>query len=172
MHMTARTLTLATVLATACCTACSNNASVVTPFPLGKAGAKVTAKLLVKERLTYAATLRYEYKENDPTERAHQWKLAGGSTRLSPGNWIEPCANLNLLVKVRQLDPPSNQLLAEKAVKRPCLSSWGADNLDAELLAITLTPGTYEFAVESLEQAPEFIAARTSLHVGRAYMGK
>ncbi|MBX7230213.1 MAG: hypothetical protein K1X48_11500 [Burkholderiaceae bacterium] len=167
-----RTLTLTAVLASLLCTACASDTSVVTPFPLGKEGARVTAEVQVKERLIYAATLRYTYKEDDATERVQQWKLAGGSTRSTSGKWIEPCAELELRVKIRQLDPPADQPLAEKTVKRPCLSSWGANSLNSELFAVKLAPGRYEFSVESLAPAPAFTGARTSLYVGRAYRGK
>lgn len=172
MRNTFRVLTFAAILLATCFAACSNNSSLVVPFPLGQVGATATARIQVQEPLTYAATLRYEYKENDPVERAKQWELAGGSKKISSGKWVEPCAPLKIRVKVHQLHSQSPQPLTEKIVERPCLSSWGGTSLDSELLAITLGPGAYEFTAESLEPAPSFIGARTSLYFGRAYSGK
>lgn len=172
MQQTQRILSVIAVFIAICCVACSKNSSVVVPFALGPAGATTAARIQVQEHLTYAATLRYEYKENDSIERARQWTLAGGSTKINSGDWIEPCAPLKILVKVHQWDLESLKPLAEEIVERPCLSSWGATSLDAELFAITLAPGSYEFTAESLEAAPSFVGARTSLHIGRAYRGK
>ena len=161
-----------TILIAMCCAACSRNNSVIVPLLLGSVGASAVARIQVQEDFIYAAELQYEFKENDPNDRSQQWKLAGGSTKIGSGNWIEPCAPLKVSIKVHRKELKSLKLLAEEIVERPCLSSWGATSLNAELFAILLTPGTYEFTVESIETAPSFIGARTSLRVGKAYRGK
>ena len=155
------------------CTAWSSNSSITVPFPIGGENrATVTAEFLVRERQTYAFTLRYEYKENDQADRAQVWKLAGGSIRESPGKWIEPGAPLKIRVNVSQQEDGRERLVVEKIVERPRLSSWGAANLDAELVAVTLAPGNYVVTAVSLDEAPSFVGARTSLFIGRAYRGK
>ncbi|MEF8732481.1 MAG: DUF5625 family protein [Candidatus Accumulibacter meliphilus] len=160
------------ILMTVGCTAWSSDSSLTVPFPIGKIGATVTAKFLVRERQTYAFSIRYEYKENDQVDRARVWNLAGGSIQESHGKWVEPGAPLKIQLNVSQQVDGGERLVTEKIVERPRLSSWGAANLDAELIAVTLAPGNYVVTAVSLDEAPSFIGARTSLFIGRAYRGK
>lgn len=172
MNQSFRAWAFSAILMTVGCTAWSSNSSLTVPFPIGKIGATVTTKFLVRERQTYAFTLRYEYKENDQVDRARVWKLSGGSIRESPGKWVEPGAPLKIRVNVSEQVDGGERLVTEKIVERPRLSSWGAANLDAELIAVTLARGNYVVTAVSLDEAPSFVGARTSLFIGRAYRGK
>lgn len=160
------------ILMIASCTTWSKNTSLTVPFPIGKVGTATTAEFLVVEQQTYAFTLRYEYKKDDKVDRAQVWKLAGGSELESTGKWAVPGARLKIQVRVSQRENGGERLITEKIVETPKLSSWGATDLNAELIAVTLSPGNFVVTAMSLDEAPSFVGARTSLHVGRAYRGK
>ena len=170
--ISSRTWTFLTILMIASCTAWSGTSSLTVPFPIGKAGSATNAEFLVRERQTYAFKLRYEYKEQDQFDRAKVWKLAGGAVRESTGKWVESGAPLKIKVIIFQRDDGKEQIVMEKIVERPRLSSWGAGNLDAELIAVTLMPGHYGVTAVNLDKAPSFVDARTSLFIGRAYRGE
>lgn len=172
MNQSFRAWAFSAMLMIVSCAAWSGNSSLTVPFQIGTMGASTTAKFLVRERQTYAFTLRYEYKENDQVDRARVWKLAGGSIRQSPGTWVEPGAPLKIRVNVFQQENGGERLVADKTVERPRLSSWGAGNLDAELIAVTLAPGEYVVTAVSSDEAASFLGVRTSLFIGRAYRGK
>ena len=156
----------------ASCIAWAKNSSLTVPFPIGKVGAAATAEFHVRERQTYAFTLRYEYKEHDQIDRAQVWRLAGGAELERPGKWVEPGASLKIRVSVSQREGGGERPITERVVERPRLSSWGATDLNAELIAVTLSPGSYVVTAVSLDEAPSFVGARTSLFIGRAYRGK
>jgi len=144
----------------------------ITAFPLSDAGATATASLKVHQTQVYAISLQYSYKEGDQAARADVWKLAGGYVQEAPGRWSEPGAPLRVQVRVVQKLGGSERQVVERIVDKPRLSSWGSGHLNAELAAIPLSPGSYRITVVSLDEAPSFAGARTSLLVGKAYRGK
>lgn len=152
--------------------ACAKNNTPIIAFPIGAAGATASANLEVRQAQTYAVSLQYSYKEGDQAARAEVWKLAGGSIQEAPGKWSEPGAPLRVQVRIVQEQDGGERSVLERIVSKPRLSSWGAGKLNAELTAIPLSLGSYRITVVSLDEAPSFAGARTSLHVGKAYRGK
>lgn len=151
-----------------------SNSSRTVPFPIGKAGATVTAELLVLEKRPYTILLQYEFKKNHGMDRARAWKLAGGTpVEETPGRWIvEPGAELKIRVTVSRRQEGGDRLIAEKIIERPRITSWDDKTIVAELLNVSLDPGSYDVTVVSLDDAPLFVGAPTSLFFGRAYSGK
>lgn len=152
--------------------ACASNTTQTVAFPMGRAGALVASDFQVREKQLYAVSLGYEYKAGDEADRARAWKLAGGSVQEGPGQWSEPGASLRLKVSVVQKVGGEDRQVTEKMIVNPRLSSWDSDRLASELTAVALDPGTYRVTVVSLDEAPSFVGARTSLGIGRAYRGK
>jgi len=152
--------------------ACAGSDAQMVPFPMGPAGASASASFSVRETQSYAVSLVYVYKEGDPGDRAQVWKRAGGSVQESTGQWVESGAPLRLQIRVFRKQAEAELPIAEKTVNKPRLSSWGAATLSAELWAATLGPGSYRVTVVSLDEAPPFLGAQTSLQVARAYRGK
>ena len=144
------------------------------PFPIGKAGATVTAELLVPEKRPYTLLLQYEFKKNHRMDRARAWKLAGGTpVEETPGKWIvEPGAELRIRVNVSRRQEDGDRVIEEKTIDRPRITSWDDKTIVAELLNVSLDPGSYVFTVTSLDDAPLFVGAPTNLFLGRAYSGK
>ncbi len=116
---------------------------------------------------TYTVSLSYPY--IDGGERKKAWTLAGGGS-LNGGSRQEPGSPFTFQIRVNEI--PSGREILNQEVTHPKLTSWGSENLNADLVRIKLERGRYQVFVQRSGSLAEAPPAELQLQFHRAYQGK
>lgn len=92
---------------------------------------------VVRKAQRYAVNLKYEFATPEIRQRA--WAFSGGTDAGAP---------FTVAVTIVSRGAPAGPALVDTTVTSPTLTSWGADGLYAELVALRLPPGKYTLRVQ------------------------
>lgn len=170
-----RALLLSTLVTGACAdNGAGGRVPVLVDWALDGSQPSLVVPFEVTEHRMYAIQLRYPFQEGDREGRALLWERVGGG-RENPltRDWEKPGAPVTVHLQVwRQAADGGRELMMESRIVNPKLSSWGAGQLNAELLRLDLSPGRYAVQASTAQAAPALAGVAVKLAVTRAYVGK
>lgn len=128
------------------------------PLNVGLAGARAASDFFVKREQLYAVDLTYKFRDQE--ERGIVMAAA------------RPGAAIKISIAIFRREENGWRPVVDQNVSMPKISSYGAEDLNSELLAVRLVPGEYRLRAETLIGLPTFSSVDTTIRVVKAYRGK
>ena len=142
------------------------------PIEIESSRAAVVSEFRVDKSKLYAISLQFNFEKGNKADRARMWDLAGGRYKARPGVWLEPGSPLSIRVIVIASYPNNAKPLIDQLVQKPRLTSWDANSLSSELVALKLDPGLYRVDVAIVDAAPALEGTSAEIGIAEAYRGK